>query len=205
MKCSSIFLAISVALFPSLLAADADPAIKLQQTIESALDVFYEPGAASKSGKEKRMRIASLLSENYDLSVIMRRAMGRNWKKLSPTEQEEIMVLFEQLVVKVTYNRLSSGIEMPEIEYGKTVFESDKRVRIPSKIKVEGSTYNVAYRLGKLASGWQIYDIVAEDISFVSNYRQQFDDHFRRSDGVTLIQKLKEKLTNEDITAQLAL
>ena len=205
MKFRLIFLAISVVLYPSILAAEEDPAIKLQETIKAALDVFYQPDAANKSGKEKRMQIASLLSGTYDLSVIVRRAMGRNWKKLSSTEQEEVLSLFEQLVVKVTYDRLSSGIEQPEIEYGKTVYESDKRVRIPSVIRVEGNSYNVAYRLGKLASGWQIYDIVAEDISFVSNYRQQFNDHFRRSDGATLIQKLKEMLTNEDTTAQLTL
>ena len=205
MKFRLIFLAISVVLYPSILAAEEDPAIKLQETIKAALDVFYQPDAANKSGKEKRMQIASLLSGTYDLSVIVRRAMGRNWKKLSSTEQEEVLSLFEQLVVKVTYDRLSSGIEQPEIEYGKTVYESDKRVRIPSVIRVEGNSYNVAYRLGKLASGWQIYDIVAEDISFVSNYRQQFNDHFRRSDGAALIQKLKEMLTNEDTTAQLTL
>ena len=205
MKFRLIFLAISVVLYPSILAAEGDPAIKLQETIKAALVVFYQPDAANKSGKEKRMQIASLLSGTYDLSVIVRRAMGRNWKKLSSTEQEEVLSLFEQLVVKVTYDRLSSGIEQPEIEYGKTVYESDKRVRIPSVIRVEGNSYNVAYRLGKLASGWQIYDIVAEDISFVSNYRQQFNDHFRRSDGAALIQKLKEMLTNEDTTAQLTL
>ena len=191
--------------FPAFALAEADPSVKLQETIDAALDVFYEPDAAEKSGKEKRLRIAALLSESYDMSIIMRRAMGRNWQKLTPAEQEEVLSLFEQLVVKVTYDRLSSGIEKPEIRYGKTVFKSDKRIHVPSVITVEGSSYKVAYSLGKMASGWQIYDIVAEDISFVSNYRQQFNDHFRRKDGAALIEKLKEKLTNDDVTAQLTL
>ena len=29
-------------------------------------------------------------------------------------------------------------------------------------------------------SGWQIYDIVAENVSMSSNYRGQIDDHFRK-------------------------
>ena len=205
MKLSTCILAVLACWLPALALAGEDPAIQLEETIESALEVFYEPGAAEKSGKEKRMRIAALLSESYDLSIIMRRAMGRNWKKLSPAEQEEVLALFDQLVVKVTYDRLTSGIEKPEIRYGKTVYQSDKRVSIPSVITVEGSSYKVSYSLAKLASGWQIYDIVAEDISFVSNYRQQFNDHFRRKDGAALIEKLKEKLTNDDATAQLNL
>jgi phospholipid transport system substrate-binding protein len=205
MNCRVLILSFASVFLPLFLFAEEDPAIQFEKTINAALDVFYEPDAAEKSGKEKRMRIASLLSDSYDLSIIMRRAMGRNWKKLSSDEQKEILALFDQLVIKVTYDRLSSGIDKPKIQYGKTVYESAKRVRISSVIKVEGTSYNVDYRLGKLASGWQIYDIVAEDISFVSNYRQQFDDHFRRSDGATLILKLKEKLTNEDSTAQLSL
>ena len=72
MKFRLIFLAISVVLYPSILAAEEDPAIKLQGDDQAALDVFYQPDAANKSGKEKRMQIASLLSGTYDLSVIVR-------------------------------------------------------------------------------------------------------------------------------------
>ncbi|MGB0416110.1 MAG: ABC transporter substrate-binding protein [Coraliomargarita sp.] len=189
----------------SAFAADEDPAIKLEKTINTALDVFYGPDAGALTAAEQRDQIANLLGESYDLSVIMRRAMGRNWRKLSAPQQEEVLGLFDDLVVKVTYDNLSGGGDKPEISYGKTVFESDKRVRIPSTIKAEGQTYYISYSLGKLASGWQIYDIVAEEISFVANYRQQFDDHFRRSDGDALIAKLKELLNNNDKHAEIKL
>ena len=57
MKFRLIFLAISVVLYPSILAAEEDPAIKLQETIKAALDVFYQPDAANKSGKENACRL----------------------------------------------------------------------------------------------------------------------------------------------------
>jgi phospholipid transport system substrate-binding protein len=50
-----------------------------------------------------------------------------------------------------------------------------------------------------LKTGWQIYDIVAEDISIVSNYRQQFDDHFRKGNGAQLIEKLEKLLKQEEL------
>ena len=205
MKVTSLLFASVALLLPCFLWAEADPAIKLQNTIDAALDVFYEPDAANKSGDAKRQQIASLISESYDLSIIMRRAMGRNWKKLTEMEQNEMHALFEQLVIKVTYDRLSSGIHKPKIHYDTTTYESDNRVRIPSSVTVEGSTYNVVYRMGRLSSGWQIYDIIAEDISFVSNYRQQLDDHFRRKDGAALIKKLKERLKSEENIAEITI
>lgn len=201
------FLAVLLVGLPFLSHAEpgVDPAVKLQKTIDTGLNVFFEPGASNVSGEEKRKRIAALLSESYDINILLRRAMGRNWKKLSPEEQEEVFSLFQQLVVKVSYDRLSSGLEKPEIRFNETIYESDLRVRIPIIIFTEGIEYNVVYRMAKAASGWQIIDIVAEEISFVSNYRQQFNDHFRRKDGAALIKKLKEMLTNDNLTSELTL
>jgi phospholipid transport system substrate-binding protein len=56
-----------------------------------------------------------------------------------------------------------------------------------------------------MQSGWEIYDIVAEDISVVSNYRQQFDDHFRQGNGAELIKKLKDLLGREELDATIEL
>ena len=180
-------------------AGDA-PDVKLKATISQALDVFYGNGADASSPEEKRDEIRAILNQSYDLSVIVRRAMGRNWKQLNTSQQHEVLDLFEQLVVKVTYEGLT-GTAKPEITYGALVTVTDKRVEIPSTVTADGKTYNLVYRLGLLSSGWQIYDIVAEDISLVSNYRQQFDDHFRRSDGAALVTKLKDLLNKEILDA----
>jgi len=53
-----------------------------------------------------------------------------------------------------------------------------------------------------LKTGWEIYDIVAEDISIVSNYRQQLDDHFRKENGARLIEKLEKLLEQEELDAK---
>ncbi|MEZ7843721.1 MAG: ABC transporter substrate-binding protein, partial [Opitutales bacterium] len=77
---------------------------------------------------------------------------------------------------------------------------TSKRIEVPVVISFpSGKTFNVLYRLGLLKTGWQIYDIVAEDISIVSNYRQQFDDHFRKGNGAQLIEKLEKLLKQEEL------
>ena len=76
-------------------------------------------------------------------------------------------------------------------------------MEIPSTIKLGETVYSVLYRLGRMRSGWQIYDIVAEDISVVSNYRQQIDDHFRKGNGRELIEILTKRLTSEDLDEKL--
>jgi ABC-type transport system involved in resistance to organic solvents, auxiliary component len=101
-------------------------------------------------------------------------------------------------VLKAFINNMS-GRSRPEITFGETVNITDNRIEIPSTVVLDGNTFNVLYRLGRLKSGWEIYDIVAENISVVSNYRQQLDDHFRKGTGAELISKLEELLQKDDI------
>lgn len=186
----------------ALFAAGEPQREKLLNTIEAALDVIYSDCCKDLPEDEKQAKIRERLESNYDLNVIIRRAIGRNWRLMSESVQTEVLDLVKQLVVKA-YVRGMDGASRPEIRLGEVTQITDKRIEIPSTVVLDGKTYSVLYRLGRMSSGWQIYDIVAENISVVSNYREQIDDHFRQKDGEALVSRLKEILEkdaiNEDI------
>jgi phospholipid transport system substrate-binding protein len=135
---------------------------------------------------------------NYDLDVIIRRAIGRNWEFMSEAEQTRVLSLVKELVLKA-YVKGLEGKARPKVTLGEVIKISDKRMEIKSTIVLDNKTYYVLYRLGKMPSGWQIYDIVAENVSVVSNYREQIDDHFRRGTGAELITRLEELLAKNTI------
>ena len=64
---------------------------------------------------------------------------------------------------------------------------------------LDTKTYYILYRLRQMESGWQIYDIVAENVSVSSNYRGQIDDHFRKGSGADLIARLHDLLAKDKI------
>lgn len=179
-----------------------DQAEKLAGTIDAALDVLYAEGNGGLTVAEKQAKVREILENNYDLDVIIRRAIGRNWQRMEPDEQGRVVELVKQLAVK-SYVQGMEGTQRPEISMGKLVQLSDKRTEVDSTVRLDGKTYSVLYRLGRMPSGWQIYDIVAENISLVSNYRQQIDDHFRRSDAQSLINRLEELLKKERIDEEI--
>jgi len=176
---------------------------KLRGTVDAALDAIYGECCADLSKEDKQARVRDVLESNYDLNVIIRRAIGRNWRRLSNSQQDEVLDLVKQLVVKAYVDGMQDKTR-PEVEFGEVIEITDKRMEIPTTVDLGDKKVNVLYRLGRMKSGWQIYDVVAEDISVVSNYRQQIDDHFRKGDADGLITKLKELLTkgeiDEDIT-----
>ena len=57
----------------------------------------------------------------------------------------------------------------------------------------DGQTYSVVYRLHKVDGKWKIYDVVAENISLVNNYRSQFNRVIAKSSFDDLLKTMKEK------------
>ncbi|MBL6837852.1 MAG: ABC transporter substrate-binding protein [Puniceicoccaceae bacterium] len=186
----------------SVLTAEEGQREKLQGTIDAALDVIYSDCCSELTVEDKQAKVRQRIEANYDLDVIIRRAIGRNWQLMKTSEQETVLELVKKLVLKAYVDGLE-GKSRPEVTLGDVTTISDTRIEIISTIHLDGKTYFVLYRLGRMASGWQIYDIVAENISVVSNYRQQIDDHFRKGNAAELIARLEELLQKNDINEDI--
>ena len=193
-----------LASFISMAHASEPEAARLGIVVNGVLDAIYGECCLEHTKEEKLAQVRAAIETEYDLSVIIRRAIGRNWKRMKPTEQEQVLELMKQLVVKAYFESMD-GKNRPDVELGDVVNLSDKRLEIPTTAKLDEHTINVLYRLGKMRSGWQIYDIVAEDISLVKNYRQQINDHFRKGNGAELITKLEKLLTKDDLDEEIKL
>ena len=55
---------------------------KLETAINDAMKVMYGAKFANDTATEKAAAVRAILEQNYDLMVIIRRTMGRNWKLL---------------------------------------------------------------------------------------------------------------------------
>ena len=169
---------------------------RLEGVTTDILDILYEDDYKGYTYEETAIAIRSVLERDYDLMVIMRRTMARNWKLLSPPEQVKVKDLVTKLIINAFIEGVQ-GLDRPTVAYGELVMITDKRFEIPSVITFsDGKVFNIVYRFGRLKTGWQLYDILAEEVSVVSNYRQQISDHFRKGTGAELIEKL-EKLLEE--------
>lgn len=170
---------------------------KLQGMIDAALDVIYSDTYASLSANEKQAKVRETLESGYDLDVMIRYAIGRNWRRMSEQEQLEVLELVKQLVLKA-YVKALDGKDRPSVTLAELTETGKARMEIESIVVLDAKTYFVVYRLRQMSSGWQIYDIVAENVSLSSNYREQIDDHFRKGSGADLITRLKDLLTKDE-------
>ena len=172
-----------------LLIAEENPVPRLEQTINAALDLIFLPEHADKSQDLRADLVRATVEEQFDLGVLIRRTFGRNWQQIDEANQARVSEQVKQLLV-FAFVQGMVGKSRPVITFDAPEFLSSKRIEVASKISVDAQIYQLAYRFGRLQSGWQMYDILVEGISMVANYRQQIDDHFRNNNAQSLIEKL---------------
>jgi len=191
------FLVLGLLFWSSASAQDAEKD-KLQGMIDATLDVIYSETHASLSANEKQAEVREKLESSYDLDVMIRYAIGKNWRRMNTIEQLEVLELVKKLVLKAYVIGLE-GKDRPSVTLAELTKIGKARIEIESTMVLDDKTYCILYRLRQMESGWQIYDIVAENVSVSSNYRGQIDDHFRKGSAADLIARLKGLLAKDEI------
>lgn len=192
MKLFKISLCLFAFFASNLLLATNDPAIQIKETSENVLEILYSD---SQTIEEE---ILAYLSDNYDLDIIIRRTLGRNWNKINSEHQQRVVALIKRLVLRAYIDGMRGKIK-PDIQYSDTRFISTKRAEVPTFIYFSDKPIALTYRVGLVSGQWEIFDIVVENISIVLTYRNQFDVFFTKNTSDALIKKLETLLTNENL------
>jgi phospholipid transport system substrate-binding protein len=168
-----------------------DAATMLHNAVDEVLSIAY-----SGHGSENlATRVRPALEKSFAFDLVTRQAMGPGWRQFSATDQKRITDLFGELLVR-TYSARVAGTQRPKIVYGTPVELASDRREIPTRVTPASSneSFAIVYRLIKLPAGWRIYDVLIEGVSFVANYRAQFDEIIQKGGASAVIRTLETKL-----------
>ena len=113
---------------------------------------------------------------------------------MDDNQQKQVSSLVTDLVLQAYTKELQDGPK-PVFTFNEPEVLSKSKIEIDSTAELNGNKVNLSYRLANIRGrGWQVYDVLVEGISMVSNYRKQFDEHFQTKSAIELISLLKDKL-----------
>jgi phospholipid transport system substrate-binding protein len=170
------------------------PMATVEANVKKVLDVLRDPKLKGPSAKEiKKEKLRVIYKGMFDEVEFSRRTMARNWTKLSPAQQAEFIVLFEQVLEKAYIDKILD-YSNEKVDFYKENMISDNQAEIQTKIVTSSKEIPIYYRVILKDGKWRVYDVVVENVSLVQNYRTQFNDILANKTPEQLLEILRKKV-----------
>ena len=166
---------------------------QIKSTVDKAIIVLKDPRLKpSAKTKERRDQLKQILYARFDFTEMARRALGANWRRRTPQEQEEFVRLFTDILERAYADIIEGYADEKIIYFNERV--DGTYADVGSKILTsKGEEYSIYYKAHLVSNEWKVYDVVAENISLVNNYRSQFNRVIANSSYEELIRRLRDK------------
>lgn len=142
---------------------------------------------------KKEQAIMEAIDGAFDWEEFSKRALGKNWRKITDSDKKEFTSLFKELI-KRTYMEKSGQYSGGRVEFlGEETDEKYGEVK-SQLISSSGTQTPVDYKVMKKDGAWWVYDINIEGSSLVGTYRKQFNNILLKSSFDELMEILREKI-----------
>ena len=169
------------------------PLDTVKSNVNSVLDVLRDPKLQGESGKKvKEQRIAAAAEKLFDFVELSKRTLGLNWNKFTPEQRKEFVELFKT-ILKDAYVEKITAYTNEKVNFTKEVPLSEGTVEVQSSVATKGGETPIYYRVMKKENEWQVYDVVIEGVSLISNYRTQFREILGNNPPEKLLETLRKK------------
>ena len=172
--------------------------VRIQQVIEILDDPQYDDPARRDDQREK---IRSVTKPMFDFDLIAKRATGRyHWENsFTPLQRQEFTDLFARFLGNTYLTRISGDEKGMTVEYlDQDIDQARKRAKVKTRVPSSDGNIDVDYSMRITDGQWKIYDVYVVGVSLVQNYQTQFRDLFEKESAKQVIDRLKQKIEEQE-------
>jgi len=138
--------------------------------------------------------IDDILLPRFDRRFAAQVVLAKHWRTASEDQQTRFIEAFYQALVR----KYADGV----LEFDPNMItvlpfrgdETKKRTKVRSTVDLDdGSKVSVDYELVKRKAGWLVFNVVIEGVSYVRNFRAEFDSEIRSSSLDAVIERLESE------------
>jgi phospholipid transport system substrate-binding protein len=191
-------------------AVETNPDKLVDNTAQEVLTIVRQDKDIRGGNKAKILDLVEAkILPHFNFNRMTRLAMGKNWSKAAPDQQQELVKEFRTLLVRTYSNALSTysdaAIKVEPLK--NTGGETDTTVKTRVIQDSGQEPVPIDYSMEKTTDGWKVYDVTVAGVSLVTNYRSTFNNQVREGGVEKLIKTLADKnrsLVASDKKAALA-
>lgn len=158
----------------------------------SLIEENREQYEANPEGLEEAVR--EILVPKLDREYSGRLVLGRHSRGLESGQVTEFAEALSDLLIERYAEQLLEFKDREQLEIRPLSGEPDeKKTRIQTRVKLTtGQSVPVDYIMRKTDSGWQVFDVVVEGVSYVVTFRTQFNEELRENGFEDVMKRLRE-------------
>jgi phospholipid transport system substrate-binding protein len=170
-----------------------------QEVIESAVSQLAESMEGRREElMEDRQALYALIDEvllpRFDRKFAAQMVLAKHWRTADEAQRERFINAFYQALLR----RYADGLLEFEPDRVEVLpFRGDlskPRAKVRSTVQLnDGGEVAVDYELVKRDTGWLMFNVVIEGISYIRNYRTELDSEMRGSSLDAVIERLERE------------
>jgi len=167
------------------------------QSLAAELDGRRQELTANR--KELYALVDRQLLPQFDTDYAGRLVLGKSWRNATPEQRKRFVDAFYNFllrsyataILKFDQSKVRVLAARKPPEDGRTVVETEMRMS-------DGRIVPVSYAMHSTPAGWKAYDVRIEGISYVQNYRNQFNAEVAARGLDALITRLEKDTADID-------
>ena len=139
--------------------------------------------------------IDASLSPYFQKQYAGRLVLNKHWSTTSKDQRVRFTEgLYQSLVKSYALTLLSFDVSKINVLPLDAITEQTKKLTVRSEVLYKGELIPMNFSFGLFRDGWRFYDVRIEGVSYIKNYRNQFDAEI----SATGIDAVIERLESED-------
>ncbi len=151
--------------------------------------------------------VREILLPGFDVDYASKLVLGRtHWTAASEEQRSAFIAAFYDFLVR-TYSKGLIGFDQSDMSIEpRARFSKDNRKALVSSslILESGDAVGINYALRKTEAGWKMYDVRIDGVSYIQNYRSQFDAEITTLGMDAVIQRLKSESAKTPVAGDTA-
>ena len=170
-------------LIPMVLEANDDDKLMPYQMITVSIDSMTErlgdetnKKRLGKNKAELYQIIDETLSPYFQKKYAGRLVLNNYWKDSSESQRERFTEgLYQSLIRSYALTMLNFDVSKIKVISGNISLEELKKLTVKSEVDYKGEVIPMNFSFAKFKQGWLFYDVRIEGVSYIKNYRNQFN------------------------------
>ena len=170
-------------LIPMVLEANDDDKLMPYQMITVSIDSMTErlgdetnKKRLGKNKAELYQIIDETLSPYFQKKYAGRLVLNNYWKDSSESQRERFTEgLYQSLIRSYALTMLNFDVSKIKVISGNISLEDLKKLTVKSEVDYKGEVIPMNFSFAKFKQGWLFFDVRIEGVSYIKNYRNQFN------------------------------